>query len=299
MPSTREVRVSVVVIGYAPAALLSRCLAELREQQKGRGDTELLVVAHPEHQGTSFAPVRAQFPDITWVDAPVEHNVARLRGLGIARAMAPVIALLEGDCIPAAGWLDRLVTVEPVGGVGGAIDPGNFRSGVDWAAYFCEFAPFMSPLPRVPKQLPGTNVVYRRAALPPASLLEAEGLFETFLNADLGADALATDSGLVVHHERTWQLGLALATRFHHGRVFAALRVRGWPLSKRAPYLGLAVALPIVLIARVFGEVWRRRRLRGRAILTMPWIVALSASWALGEFAGYAAGAGSSLDKWR
>jgi hypothetical protein len=299
MPSRSDLKVSVVVIGYAPAPLLSRCLRELREQQKARDDTEVVVVAHSSHQGTSFASVRTEFPEVHWIEAPVEHNVARLRGLGIARSGASVIALLEGDCLPAAGWLERLAQVDPVGAVGGAIEPGNFRSGVDWAAYLCEFAPFMNPLPPVPTQLPGTNVVYRREALPDPARLEREGLYETFLNATLGARGLATDSALIVRHERTWRAGSAFATRFHHGRVFAALRVRDVKFWKRTPYLALAIALPFVLVARVFGEVLRRRRYVGRAILAAPWIVALSVGWAVGELAGYAAGAGTSLDKWR
>ena len=299
MKSAREPAVSVIVIGYAPPALLQWCLEELRRQCEQRPDVELLVVAQREHQGSPFAPVRSRFPDLPWIEAPDDCNVSRLRGLGIARSQAPVIVLLEGDCIPAKDWVARLVRLHPAGGIGGAIEPGAFRSRLDWAAYFSEFAPFLAPLPPRPPQLPGTNVCYRRGALPAAERLAAEGLFETFVNADLGDAALASDSSLIVYHERQWPTALAVATRFHHGRVFAALRVRGAPLRRRAVFIGLSLLLPAVLFARVMGQLFRRRRFLLQGVLAAPWLAVLSASWAAGELMGYALGAGSSLEKWR
>ena len=63
--------------------------------------------------------------------------------------------------------------------------------------------------------------------------------------------------------------------------------------------MALALALPTVLFARVMGEVFRRRRFMRQAVLAAPWLAVLSASWASGEFMGYAFGAGSSLEQWR
>ncbi len=295
-----EIRVSVVIIGYATAGLLSRCLAAIRAQASDRRDTEVLVIAHLHVESNPLAPVKAEFPEFNWVDTPATHNVARMRGLGIARSHGHVVALLEGDCMPAPNWLEHLAQMNPAAAVGGAVEPGAFRHGVDWAAYFCEFAKYMLPLPATAYQLPGANVAYCRAALPDPARLEAQGFYETFVNADIGAgSAFTTDSELVVRNERTWRAGAALATRFHHGRGFAALRLHGRPARERLLYLALSVLLPLILIARVLGETVRRRRLVGRAILVLPWIVALSVSWSLGEMAGYAAGPGTSLDRWR
>ena len=295
-----EQGLSVVVIGYAPADLLSRCLAELRTQHRGRTNVEILVVAQKSHQGSPLTPLRAQFPEFTWVEASSEQNVARMRGLGIARSFGSVIALLEGDCLPASDWLEQLTRMSPAAAVGGAVEPGSFHRAVDWAAYFCEFARFMLPLPSVIHQLPGANVVYRRSALPDPARLEREGFYETFVNATLsGRGGHPTEASLVVRHQRTWTSGALLAVRFHHGRGFAALRTQGQSLRKRAPFMVLALALPAVLVARVVGEPLHRRRLMARTLMTLPWIVALSLAWGLGEFAGYAAGPGTSLDRWR
>lgn len=298
MPSSPDVRVSVVVIGYAPPELLARCLGALRAQR--RADAEILVVAHASHKGESFAPVRAQFADMSWIDAPVEHNVARLRGLGIARSRAPVVALLEGDCVPAPGWMDRLVTVAPQSALGGAIEPSDFARAIDWAAFFAEFAPFMPPLPATPEQLPGTNVVYRRSALPDPATLEAEGMYETFVNAAISAHGpLTSDSSLVVLHQRTWRIGDVMSTRYHHGRGFGGLRLRGQAFVKRLPYLGVSLALPALLVLRVMRDVFSRGKYSARGVIALPWIVVLSVCWAFGEFMGYAAGPGTSLEQWR
>jgi len=298
MQSGAEIHAAVIVIGYAPPDLLARCLGAVREQTAARSDIEVLIVAQPSHQGRSFDKVKAQFAAFTWVDATPDHNVARMRGLGIARSTAPVVALLEGDCVPAPGWIETLARMIPAAAVGGAIEPGHFSRSVDWAAYFSEFGRYMLPLPDRTPQLPGANVVYRRDALPDPQRLEAEGFYETFINSSIG-DSHPTDAGLVVHHERTWTRRAILETRFNHGRGFASLRTRGSSFLKRIPFMALSMALPFVLVARVAGEPLRRRRLRSRTLLTLPWIIALSLSWAAGEFAGYAAGPGSSLDKWR
>lgn len=298
MPLEAEIRAAVVVIAYAPPDLLARCLGALREQRAGRNDIEILIVAQPSHQSRTFDAVKAQFAEFIWVDATQSQNVARMRGLGVARSTAPVIALLEGDCVPAPGWFDALAQMTPAAAVGGAIEPGDFSRGVDWAAYFAEFGRYMLPLPKRTPQLPGANVVYRRAALPDPQQLQADGFYETFINSSIG-DSHPTNSALVVRHERTWTLTTILATRFNHGRGFASLRTRGSSFAKRLPFMLLSIALPLVLIARVAGEPFKRRRLVARTIVTLPWIIALSVSWAAGEFAGYAAGPGSSLDKWR
>jgi hypothetical protein len=110
---------------------------------------------------------------------------------------------------------------------------------------------------------------------------------------------LSSDDSLIVRHERTWRRGDVVATRFHHGRVFAALRVAGASALRRATFVPLALALPVVLAARVFREILHRRRCRWPALRSAHWILILSVAWAAGELAGYAAGAGSSLDKWR
>ena len=294
--------VSVVVIGYSPVERLVSCLSALDAQRSELGGmAEVIAVGRWEARVDVGPSVQLRFPGITWVSAPPDYNVARMRGLGIARSHGSTVALLEDDCVPGPGWLRRLADAPPDGAVGGAIEPGDLRRAVDWAAYFCEYGAYMAPLPRTPRQLPGTNVAYRRAVLPDAHRLETEGLYETFIHQHLRQAGLPVraDSGLVVRHERSWGAQAILATRYHHGRGYAGLRLASRPWWARLPYLALALVLPAVLTGRVAGEILRRRRVLGRAVRALPWVVALSLSWSLGELVGYAAGPGGSLARWR
>jgi len=303
---TSPPQISIVVIGYAPPGLLAECLDALRKQTQTNVNTplheviEVLVVAPATHMGEALGDVQFRVPEFTWIDAPAGYNVAHMRGLGIARSSAPVVALIEGDCRPSDNYVEQLMALTPTAATGGAVEPCNFTRSIDWAAYFCEFAKFLTPLPARVDQLPGANVVYQRAALPDAAQLERDGLYETFVNAALGdRHVRAYDSQLVVVHQRTWRIGDAIRARYHHGRGFAALRVQARSTAQRLPFMGLALVLPVVLMTRVLSEPWRRRRFVGRSLVVSPWIAVLSCSWAVGEFMGYAAGPGSSLDNWR
>ena len=292
--------VSIVVIGYAPASLLLNCVSALQSQVAGRSNVEVIVVAPKTHQGTALGPIHAVVPEFLWLEAPPAYNVARMRGLGIARSRAPIIAMIEGDCMPSANWVARVLEGGAGSAIGGAVEPAAFSRGIDWAAYFCEFAKFMRPLPTRVHQLPGANVVYERAVLPEPAHLESEGFYETFVNASVGGrHTLAYDADLVVVNHRRWSIRGALRTRFHHGRGYAALRVANRSLGGRLPFMATSFVLPWVLSARVMGEIWRRRRFVIRSIIVLPWIVALSVTWSVGELLGYGAGPGSSLEQWR
>jgi hypothetical protein len=125
-------------------------------------------------------------------------------------------------------------------------------------------------------------------------------MYETFVNAAISARGpLTSDSSLVVLHQPTWRIGDVMSTRYHHGRGFGGLRLRGQPFMKRLPYLGVSLALPALLVLRVMRDVFSRGKYMARAVMALPWIVVLSVCWAFGEFMGYAAGPGTSLEQWR
>jgi hypothetical protein len=50
-----------------------------------------------------------------------------------------------------------------------------------------------------------------------------------------------------------------------------------------------AVLVPLLLTARVFGEVRRKHRYRGRAVAAAPHMLLFNAAWAAGEALGHAA----------
>jgi hypothetical protein len=300
---------SVVVVSFNGASLLEQCLMAL-ERQTVRDGIEILVVeARGGHQGGT-GDLQRRFPRMRWVSDPQGQTVPQLRNLGIARSRGEVVAFLEDDCVAPETWCHSLLNAHrvPCAAVGGAVEPGHFGRVFDWAMYFFEYARFMQPVPAGDaRALPGTNVSYKRAAL--AGLAQegieasgaGDGFYEAFVHRALRqrGHQLRLDPTLVVCNVNSWAPREVLISRFHHGRGFAAMRVAKQPLGARIPFLGIAVLLPLIQTTRIMKEVITRRRYVWRAGLALPWIILLAASWSLGEFAGYLAGPGESLSRWR
>lgn len=306
--SSSDSPLAVIVISFAGPPLVERCLRALSLQTTGPDTEVVIVVGGWQHRSGDLAALQAEFAEFRWILAPRDHNVARMRTLGIAESAGDPLIFLEDDCVPDGSWLSRLraAAQAPWGALGGSIEPGGYRRSLDWAAYFSEYGPFMAPLDDgVPSALPGTNVAYRRhvlaKALPTSGQGASDGFYETFIHQAITSSAhlLQTESGLVVRNVSTWAPRRALAVRFHHGRGYAGLRTRGFTWWRRAPYVGLAVLLPAVLVWRTAATLARKRRFVFQALRAAPWIVLMSCAWSAGEFVGYLAGPGRSLDRWR
>lgn len=294
---------SVVVVSFNTTALLDRCLGAL-DAQTVQAEVEILVV-EPWDAPARPDALKDRFRGTRWVRDPRRRNVPQLRSLGIAESRGTIVALLEDDCVAPPTWCAALLQAHqgPWVAVGGAVEPGDYTTLLDWAMYFQDYVRFMQPLPSgAPTALPGTNVSYKRAAvLPELQSRENVGFYEVFVHAALLQAGLpvALDPALVVYNVNSWSAGRAVRSRFHHGRGFAAVRIAEDPRGKRLFLLAIAVLLPLVQVARIAREVVQRRRHLGRLAAALPWVFALSASWSLGEFAGYLLGSGGSLGRWR
>jgi hypothetical protein len=302
IPAGRPPVLSVVVVAFNTTALLERCLDSL-ERQTVRDGVEILV-ARPWDAPAPPNAVTARFRRARWVRDPGAQTVPQLRGLGIAESRGTIVALLEDDCVAPETWCAALLDAHRGAcvAVGGAVEPGDYAALLDWAMYFLEYVRFMQPLPSSASEgLPGTNVSYKRGAVLPHLQADGIGFYEVFVHAALLQAGLPVklDPALVVYNVNSWKVARAVRSRFHHGRGFAAVRVGGRPLARRLPFLAIAAVLPVVQIARTAREVVSRRRRLGRLAAALPWIVVLSVSWSLGEFAGYLMGPGGSLAQWR
>lgn len=113
-------RVSVVVPARDAAATLPALLAAL-ERQEMDGEWEALLVDNSSSDGTAEIAARAGVR----VVAHPQPGAAAARNAGVEAAEAPLVAFLDADCIPHAGWLRGLVRQmddrPELGGVGGRI----------------------------------------------------------------------------------------------------------------------------------------------------------------------------------
>lgn len=295
---------SVVVASLSDGSILYRCLDGLLADA-GRTDIEVLVARDVARtDGFDRADAARRFPRVRWIDAPPGCTVPRLRTLGIAACRGDAVALLEDDCLVQAGWCRAAMSVtgSPHLALGGAVEPGPYTRALDWGVYFCEYARFMLPVPEIESPpLPGNNAVYKRSALSQLPAAATDGFQEVFVQAEWRRAGLTTGAsdGLVVRNINTWPVRQVTAVPFHHARAYAARRFQHRPLAVRIPIAIMTLGLPALKTFRLVSETARRGRLLGQLFRALPWVLAFTTSWSIGEAIGCVLGPGSSGAQWR
>jgi glycosyltransferase involved in cell wall biosynthesis len=90
---------------------LSRTLAGLRRQTYPQALIEPIVVLDHAIDTARADEVRRLNPDINFVVAPRANNYFAAKNAGVAASAGEIVAMLDGDCEPAADWLDVMVGV--------------------------------------------------------------------------------------------------------------------------------------------------------------------------------------------
>ena len=297
-------RLSVTVVSINTEALVTRCLTALMAQAKA-DVVEVLVVADWHRSGgTPDERLKRRFPDVRWIGAPEGCTVPRMRSLAIAASRGEIVALLEDDCVVEDDWCRTVLDAHrtPDLAIGGAVEPGPYHRGLDWAVYFCEYGRFMLPLtPNGDAALPGNNVAYKRAALTqlPRGCQDAFYDVQVHWAWQKAGLPMRADPALVVHNVNSWSLGHVTHVPYHHGRAFAGQRFAALPAWRRVVLGVLCLPLPVLKVWRIVKDTVRRRRLLGRLVQALPWIALFTTSWSLGEGMGCVFGPGDSASKWR
>lgn len=298
----------------APAPVLSVVIASVNgwevlgptldalDAQAERSRIEVVVVDRVG--GETRARLRERTPAVILVEADDLKNpgIPALRYRGVSRSTGDLVAMLEDHGEVGPTWARALIRAHrdaSLGAVGGAVE--NGRDGlVNWAAFFCEYTPYMSPVVEGDHtDLPGNNVAYKRPyLLRHAGELE-RGRWESWINDRLRADGvrLGSTNAAVVRHIKPFRLGHFLVQRFHFARSFAGMRRVDQSGAARLVYGIGSLALPFLLMARVVRTALAKRRNLGRFAASLPLIAVFFAVGALGEMLGYLFGPGSSLGR--
>lgn len=272
---------SIVVAHPGPDGAGSACLEALRPQVGA--DVEVIVVA--------AAPIARPVPH--WFEELVVPGglAPELWAAGVVRAEGTIVGLLSTAVAPGAHWVARTLAVHATGAaaVGGPIEPGAGGTLVDWALWFCRYAPYLPPLVNPEAvEVPADNASYLRRVLVRYRELYERSFLEPFLHDAMRADGHAVR----MTSERTVRtLGGARATafcrqRFLHGRAHGARRSEG---QRRGPILRAALTAPLVpavMTARAVASVMAKRRYRARCLASLPLMVAFYCCWAAGELVG-------------
>jgi glycosyltransferase involved in cell wall biosynthesis len=294
--TTADPLVSVVIASVNGLPAVGECLEALARQD-GDIQAEILVVDRCGEETRSA--LRRRFPSVQVIAAEAGTSIPALRAVGMERARGKLIAVLDDDCIVDRGWL-RAAARQGALVVGGAVENGSVEHVVDWAAFFCEYAQFMPPVPRGEvTAITGNNTVYDRATVERLGPQAHEEAWESFLHARLRAIgvALHSDPDMVVTHKKRSRYLYFLGQRYHYSRSFAGIRLRGFPWWKRVGYAFATPLLPPLLMARIMGAVARKRRHGARFVQAAPVLATFLVSWAWGEAVGALLGPGRSLER--
>lgn len=101
--------VVIVIVSYNARDEVTACLASLVEHAPATPH-EIVVVDNASSDG-SPTTIRARWPHITVIDAGDNLGFARATNLGIRATTSRMLLLLNGDTLPPAGGIDRLVGI--------------------------------------------------------------------------------------------------------------------------------------------------------------------------------------------
>ena len=294
---------SIVIVPLIGEDVLAKCLDRLPLDE-----VECIVVLRLA-MGTAASWER-RYRTVKFLDATDEPVPVR-RQFGVETATGDIVALIEDTSWPDEGWCTavRAAFEDPeTAAAGGAVRiadslPNRYQA-LGWSEYGA-FAPLplqtcsagsQSPATRVP----GNNLAFRRADLIEALRGQNNGLFEGSVCQRLLARGrrVVWQKNMSVTYAACDAHNASLATRLHHGRIYAATRFsdQGWPA--KLGHLIKTPFLPVVLTASRVSYVARSGRLMAR-LPVIFWIFLMESFWALGEAIGALAGVGTSMREWR
>jgi glycosyltransferase involved in cell wall biosynthesis len=288
--------VSVVIASVNGLPSIQECLEALTRQDSVVS-AEILVADRCGESVRSF--IASRFPSVRVLASEAGTSIPALRATAMAQAKGRLVAVIEDHCLVRPDWFRMIERhADTRGVVGGAVENGSVARTTDWAAFFCEYARFMPPIPRgdVPC-VTGNNTVYGRDVLDLLGPALYDEVWESFLHERmrrLGVRFLS-EPDLVVVHKKEFGFRYFLSQRYHYSRSFAGMRMAKAPAWRRLAYAAATPALPLVLLARTISIVAAKGGLGARFLSTLPALAAFFVSWAWGETVGALLGPGRSL----
>ena len=274
---------TIVLAASHSAEAVARSLATLGP---ARPDVEIIVAA-----SAGFISSRSLHNHVA---APVGASVPRLRRLGLDQARGNVVVFTEDSCTIPVGWLSawRVAFADPLlEAATGPVIPAMGDRGLDWAVFFCEYAPFlMGRAPRFTGRLAGNNFAVRRSMGQrldpteihegdvPAAVTQAPGFLRLVPEAAVG-------------HKRRYGIAEAVRDRLRFGRDYGRRRASALPIVLRGAGLVIGPLVLSVQVVRLIATVVRNGRNLGEFVATAPITIALLTAWSVGEWQGWMAAA--------
>lgn len=292
--ASRKPILSVIVASAASAEQRGRFFEAISRQTFAEEEIEWVIVDSCGTEDTSRM----------WktLSLPLGTPLPEMWGAGIAVASGAWIAIMETTCPPLDNWTTNVMAAIRRGEndiFGGAVDLSLGQNATGRAAYFCEYAQFMSPLPcGTATELPGNNVCFRRELLDLAPRFTRGAFWKSYWCGELKSQGipLLREPTMIVRFEKSYRFWEFMRRRFHHGRCYGGMRFA--PGDRRRIIYAAAMPLLLALFClRVAHVVFPKPRLFVSFATALPVTLLSLIAWVVGEGMGYLRGSGTSCQR--
>lgn len=300
MPPGDRGLVSVVIPARNAGAEIGAVVRAVGAESARGKAIEVIVVDDCSSDVTVTAAHEAGARVVELGAGPGEGNPAVARNRGAAVAGGDPIVFLDADCIPAAGWLERLLAAHDGGAevVGGALDLPPGLSPMARCDYYCGWYHVHSrrPAADVPNHPPGNLSVRRDAFARAGGFTEQQPI--AYAHEELAWQAAIRQGGgrirfepsaVVYHYNRP---GFANLLRRNYRWGYSAIESKARSGAARAawiyryPELLVVGSLPLALGTTAYIlACWLRAGVM-EPIVMVPAILAARLAYSVGLIAG-------------
>jgi glycosyltransferase involved in cell wall biosynthesis len=289
-------RVSLVIPVYNAEATIERCLESVIAQ---RVDFEYEVIVADSSSDRTPEIIARRFPSVRLVRLERRAFPGTARNAAIRESRAPLVAMIDADCIADPDLLARMVALHEsgdYGAVGGSVVNGTPGSPSGLVGYILEFREFIPKAPaREVITIPTANICYRREIFDRYGYFDDVRASEDLLfnwRISLAGERILFDPSIrVTHLNKTgWRRVIGYQNVLGRSSALARLRMNppfeviraypalGWlmPYLIRHPSLGLLI--PIVRLGR--AVLW----LLKYDLKLFAWLLVLWPGYLLGAF---------------
>jgi hypothetical protein len=292
--------ISVILSAMGSFRVLESTIARLCVQTI-RDRMELILVGPAQAEPPWASALRDRFQSLQIITAEPFVSIGQSNALGVESARADVVVFGEDHCFPEPGWAEALVAAHqgPWAAVGPQVSNANPRTAVSRADFLIGYSPWASPCESGEVHiLPGHNSSYKKAVLLEYGDTLADYLqAETVLHYDLTrrGKKLYLEGRARTAHVNFSRLSSWFTVQSMQGRVFASERRKNWGAAKRLLFAAASPLIPAVRLARITRQYFSAPRSAAGYIRTLPHLALGLALDGVGQFAGYAFGAGDTV----
>lgn len=293
-------KISILLATKNSVEEISLCLESIEKQNDFSANRGIEVIIAAASSDQVKSTIVNRFPWVKIIHCDLEASSADLKRKAILESRGEIIVMTEPHCIVDERWISSILKSHDssYAVISGAVEPFELLRLRDWAAFFCEYSPFILPLKKGKyPEMAGNNISYKRETLSKYfSSISKEGFWKAFIQSKMteNKESMITDPNIIVYHKKKVDFFPMLCKRYYFGRCFGGMRGERMKKTKKIFYALFSPAIPLLFLTRSIRSVVPKKRYLKEYFLSSPLLVLLFIAWAYGEFCGYIRGKGNS-----